>query len=65
MGWRVSWEQLRVKRKTKFTVDQIKNYQARGIGGLNYVFFKDDSYAEQFARVFGAHTPGEVIDINA
>jgi len=65
MGWRFSWEQLRINRKVKFTVDQIKDYQARGIGGLNYIFFKEDQYAEMFARVFETYVPGEVIDITA
>jgi len=65
MGWRFSWEQLRINRKVKFTVEQIKGYQARGIGGLNYIFFKEDKYAEMFARVFETYVPGEVIDITA
>lgn len=65
LGWRFSWEQLRINRKVKFTVDQIKDYQARGIGGLNYIFFKEDYYADLFQRVFEAYTPGEIIDITA
>lgn len=65
MGWRFSWEQLRINRKVKFTVEQIKDYQTRGIGGLNYIFFKEDQYAELFARVFETYVPGEVIDITA
>lgn len=65
LGWRFSWEQLRVNRKVKFTVDQIKDYQARGVGGLNYIFFKEDYYADLFQRVFETYTPGEIIDITA
>lgn len=65
MGWRFSWEQLRINRKVKFTIEQIKDYQARGIGGLNYIFYKEDQYAELFARVFETYVPGEVIDITA
>jgi len=65
MGWRFSWEQLRINRKVKFTVDQIKDYQRRGVGGLNYIFYKEDYYEDLFQRVFETYTPGEVIDINA
>lgn len=65
MGWKFSWEQLRINRKTKFTVDQIKKYQQRGEGGLNYIFFKDDSYEDLFRRIFESYIPGEIIDITA
>ncbi|MFN5086313.1 MAG: FkbM family methyltransferase [Novosphingobium sp.] len=65
LGWRFSWEQLRINRKVKFTVDQIKDYQVRGVGGLNYIFFKEDYYADLFQRVFETYTPGEIIDITA
>lgn len=63
MGWRYSWEQLRTHRKVKFTVDQIKNYQEKGVGGLNYIFYKDDAYDALFQRIFDNYTPGEIIDI--
>jgi hypothetical protein len=65
MGWRFSWEQLRINRKVKFTVDQIKDYQKRGVGGLNYIFYKEDYYEHLFERVFETYIPGEVIDITA
>lgn len=62
LGWRYSWEQLRTHRKVKFTVDKIKEYQQRGIGGLNYIFYKDAFYDDFFARLFDAYTPGAPID---
>ena len=64
LGWRFSWDQLRTHRSLKFTVDQIKGYQERGVGGLNYIFYKDPSYEEFFAELFHSYTPGQPIDIN-
>jgi len=61
LGWRFSWEQLRVNRKVKFTIEQIESYQQRGIGGLNYIFFKDDYYEKLFSEIFNAYTPGQPI----
>lgn len=65
LGWRFSWEQLRINRAVKFTVEKIKKYQERGVGGLNYIFYKDAFYDEFFARLFDAYTPGEPIDVPA
>ncbi|MEO6359670.1 MAG: FkbM family methyltransferase [Sphingomicrobium sp.] len=62
MGWRFSWDQLRLHRSVKFTVDDIKGYQQRGEGGLNYIFYKDDFYEEYFSRMFAEYTPGNPID---
>jgi FkbM family methyltransferase len=62
LGWRFSWEQLRINRKVKFTVDQIKRYQQRGVGGLNYIFYKDPSYDEFFEKLFNSYTPGEPLN---
>ena len=62
LGWRFSWEQLRINRKVKFTVDQIKSYQERGVGGLNYIFYKDEMYDRLFAGLFESYTPGEPLD---
>lgn len=62
LGWRFSWEQLRINRKVKFTVEQIKSYQERGVGGLNYIFYKDEFYDRFFSELFEAYTPGEPLD---
>lgn len=62
LGWRFSWEQLRINRKVKFTVEQIKNYQERGVGGLNYIFYKDEFYDRFFAALFDSYTPGEPLE---
>ena len=63
MGWRFSWEQLRINRKVKFTVEQIKTYQRRGEGGLNYIFYKDEAYDALFQRIFDTYVPGELLQI--
>lgn len=57
LGWKFSWEQLRCNRKVKFTVEQIKQYQHQGKGGLNYIFYRDDAYTEFFAKFFEAYIP--------
>jgi len=61
LGWRFSWDQLRVNRKVKFTIEQIESYQQRRIGGLNYIFYKDDYYDKLFSEIFNAYTPGQPI----
>jgi FkbM family methyltransferase len=58
-GWRFSWNQLRCNRKVKFTVDQIKQYQERGEGGLNYIFYRDAKYDKFFDAYFESYVPGE------
>jgi FkbM family methyltransferase len=65
LGWSFSWEQLRIHRSVKFTVDDIKGYQRRGEGGLNYIFYKEAFYDDYFARMFENYTPGELIDTPA
>lgn len=64
LGWRFSWEQLRINRKIKFTVEQIKDYQTRGVGGLNYIFYRDPAYDSYFATIFDRYTPGAVLDVS-
>jgi FkbM family methyltransferase len=57
LGWKFSWDQLRCNRKVKFTVEQIKQYQRQGKGGLNYIFYRDDSYTDFFANYFEDYVP--------
>ncbi len=64
LGWRYSWDQLRINRKIKFSVDQIKDYQAKGVGGLNYIFYKDEFYDRFFTDLFESYTPGSPLDAN-
>jgi FkbM family methyltransferase len=65
LGWRYSWEQLRTHRKLKLTVEKIKQYQKTGVGGLNYIFYKEEWYGQFFARLFETYRPGEPIDTKA
>lgn len=62
LGWSFSWEQLRINRKVKFTVDQIKEYQKRGVGGLNYIFYRDPAYDAYFGALFDAYQPGTPLE---
>ena len=65
LGWRYSWEQLRMNRTVKFTVEKIRKYQLKGEGGLNYIFYKDPFYDRFFARLFDSYTPGDPLDVPA
>jgi FkbM family methyltransferase len=63
LGWKFSWDQLSMNRRVKFTVEQIKSFQDRGTGGLNYIFYKDSSYGKMFERAAEIYVPGEAIDL--
>lgn len=63
LGWSFSWDQLRINRSVKFTVEQIEAYQRQRVGGLNYIFFKDEFYQRFFGRLLESYTPGEPLDI--
>ena len=65
LGWRFSWEQLRINRTVKFTVEKIKTYQKIGKGGLNYIFYKDAFYDDFFTRLFNIYEPGQPIETAA
>ena len=56
-GWQFSWDQLRCHRQVIFTVDQIKSYQQRGEGGLNYIFYRDDAHSDFFADYLSKYVP--------
>ena len=64
LGWRFSWDQLRMHRGVKFTVEKIQSYQERGVGGLNYIFYKDSHYDRMFEKALEKYTPGEAIDLD-
>ena len=49
-GWRYSIDQLRTNRKVIFTEVQIAEMRQRGVGGLNYIFFRDDKYAQMYSE---------------
>jgi FkbM family methyltransferase len=64
LGWRFSWDQLRMNRHVKFTVEQIRKYQQKGVGGLNYIFYKDDQYDDAFAQACERYAAGEAIELS-
>jgi FkbM family methyltransferase len=63
LGWRFSWDQLRINRTVKFTVAKIKKYQERGVGGLNYIFYKDAFYDRYFTELCEDYVPGEALQV--
>ena len=63
LGWRYSWDQIRMNRKSLLTVEQIRSYQQRGVGGLNYIFYRDEFYDRLFADLLKIYTPGEPPDV--
>jgi FkbM family methyltransferase len=63
LGWRYSWYQLRMNRKAKLTVKQVKSFQERGTGGFNYIFYRDDCFDRMFEQAFETYIPGEGIEL--
>jgi FkbM family methyltransferase len=57
-GWRWSLDQLRANRKAILSPEQVAAVRQKGSGGFNYVFFRDERYAELFARFLASYTPG-------
>ncbi len=47
-GWRFSRDQVRINQHEKATYEQVLDRRARGKGGQNYIFFKDDFYMDYF-----------------
>jgi hypothetical protein len=56
-GWRYSTDQLRANRKVIFTVEQVQRMRETGKGGFNYIFFRDDKYAELYRQFLATYVP--------
>jgi len=56
-GWKTSTDQLRTNRKIIFELAQIEAMRRTGKGGLNYLFFKDDAYADLFSEFLDGYVP--------
>ena len=56
-GWTYSVAQLRTNRKVIFSEDQINNMRHKGLGGFNYIFFKDSKYETIFSNFLDVYTP--------
>jgi FkbM family methyltransferase len=65
LGWRYSWYQLRMNRKARLTEEQVRSFQERGVGGFNYIFYRDERLDSAFERAFHRYSPGETIDLLA
>lgn len=63
LGWRYSWDQLRMHRKVKFSIEKIRSYQKSGEGGLNYIFYKDAKFDHVFKIAYDRYIPGEAINL--
>lgn len=48
LGWKFSYDQMRVNQHEAMTEQDVKDRIARGIGGQNVIYFRDDSYADLF-----------------
>jgi FkbM family methyltransferase len=57
LGWRYSMDQLRTNRKVIFTEETVRKFRREGIGGLNYIFFRDDRLARLFHEFLLDYTP--------
>lgn len=60
MGWKFSYDQMRVNQHEAISEQDVKDRVARGIGGQNIIYFKEDAYADlfrQYADNFVAPNP--------
>jgi FkbM family methyltransferase len=48
MGWKFSYDQMRVNQHEVMSEQDVKDRIARGIGGQNIIYFQDDSYFDIF-----------------
>jgi FkbM family methyltransferase len=48
MGWKFSYDQMRVNQHEAISEQDVKDRIARGAGGQNIVYFKDDRYFDIF-----------------
>lgn len=65
LGWRYSFDQISCNRNTKFTQKQIDRYQREQRGGLNYIFFKDEKWADYFSEFEKQYVPGDLSTYSA
>ncbi|MDX2235648.1 MAG: FkbM family methyltransferase [Hyphomonadaceae bacterium] len=56
-GWRLSYDQLRTNRKMVFTEEQVIGQRRGRKGGFNYIFFRDEAYADLFAQFLDGYIP--------
>ena len=56
-GWKVSDHQLRVNQHEYLKEGKIDSLMQRGKGGANFIFFKDDSYFDYFAKFAETYVP--------
>ncbi|MCW2338516.1 FkbM family methyltransferase [Sphingobium sp. B2D3A] len=62
LGWKFSWDQLKINRHVRFTEEQIKKAHRKAVGGMNYIFYKDNSYDEYFKILSEQYIPGTPIN---
>lgn len=68
MGWKFSYDQMRVNQHEAISEEEVKHRIANRIGGQNIVYFKDDSYFDVFrhyAQNFVAPNPHKKVPENA
>jgi FkbM family methyltransferase len=57
LGWKYSMDQLRTNRSFILPVALIEDLRRGKRDGLNYIFFRDDSYATMFRDFLANYTP--------
>jgi len=50
MGWKFSYDQMRVNQHEAISEQEVKGRIARRAGGQNIIYFKDDAYFDIFRR---------------
>jgi FkbM family methyltransferase len=57
IGWRFSIHQVRSNRKRIFSPEDIDRMRREGLGGFNYIFYKDPFYDRMFEDFVASYVP--------
>ena len=57
LGWKYSMDQLRTNRSFILPTELIQELRTKKRDGLNYIFFRDEKYAQLFKNFLADYTP--------
>lgn len=57
LGWRYSVDQLRVNRAMIMRAERVRELREIGKDGFNYIFYRDDAYADMFRDFVEKYEP--------
>lgn len=57
LGWKYSFDQLVTNRAMIMRPERVRELRQIGKDGFNYIFFRDDSYADMFSDFLSKYSP--------